>query len=116
VKRQETNYMSLGALRQKAATSPDQSLWTIKYLSRFVYAATNFVLILLGLPIVVFFGNRNVLFGALLTLAICASYFVVNSVCQDMGIQGHIPARLAAGLAPVGFTALGATMYRQIRS
>jgi lipopolysaccharide export LptBFGC system permease protein LptF len=116
VRRQETNYMSLGALRQKAATSPDQNLWTIKYLSRFVYAATNFILVLLGLPVVIHFGTRNILFGALLTLAICASYFVANSVFQDMGIQGHIPARLAAGLAPVGFTALGATMYRSLRS
>jgi lipopolysaccharide export LptBFGC system permease protein LptF len=116
VRRQETNYMSLGALRQKAATSPDQNLWTIKYLSRFVYAATNFILVLLGLPVVIHFGTRNILFGALLTLAICASYFVANSVCQDMGIQGHIPARLAAGLAPLGFTALGATMYRSLRS
>lgn len=113
---EETFYLTLSQLRRKAETSPDQNVWLIKYFSRFAYAATNFILILLGLPVIVYFGNRNIFFGALVAVAISTSYFVVNSICQDFGIRGYVPARLGAGLAPMFFTALGATLYRGMRS
>lgn len=115
-KAEGTFYLTLSQLSRKAETSPDQSVWIIKYFSRFAYASTNFVLILLGLPVIVYFGNRNIFFGALIAVAISSSYFVLNSVCQDFGIRGHIPARLGAGLAPIFFTSLGATLYREMRS
>ena len=113
---EETFYLTLSQLSRKAETSPDKNVWIVKYFSRFAYAATNFVLILLGLPVIVYFGNRNIFFGALVAVAISTSYFVFNSVCQDFGIRGHLPARLGAGLAPIVFTSLGATLYRQMRT
>jgi len=116
LRREETVHMTLGELRRKAEISPDQNVWVIKYLSRFVYALTNFILVLLGLPVIVHFGNRNILFGAILAVIISTLYFVVNSVFQDFGIQGHISPRLGAGMGPLLFTALGATLYRGMRS
>jgi lipopolysaccharide export LptBFGC system permease protein LptF len=108
--------MTLSDLLRKAETSADKATWLIRYYSRFGYAATNFTLVLLGLPVIVFFASRNLIFGAILALGIATAYFVVNSICQDLGIQGRIPASLAAGFAPILFIALGATLYRGMRS
>jgi hypothetical protein len=113
LRRDESVYMSLGDLLRKASVSLDQNGWYMKFFSRFAYPLTNFVLVLLGLPVIVHFGNRNIFFGAILAVLISTSYFVLNSVFQDMGIQGTIPVRLGAVLAPVLFTALGATLYRR---
>lgn len=116
MERKETVQMSLGELWRKAEKAPDQKVWAIRYYSRFAYAFTNFTLVLIGLPIIVFFGNRNILFGAILAVAIATLYFVLNSMCQDLGVQGHLPAALAGGLAPILFLSLGATLYREMRS
>jgi lipopolysaccharide export system permease protein len=116
LQRGEAVYMTLDDLRRKAETSPDQSGWYMKYFSRFAYPLTNFVLVLLGLPVIVHFGNRNIIFGAILAVAISTAYFVFNSVCQDFGIRGTMPVRVGAGLAPILFTAIGAVLYREMKS
>jgi lipopolysaccharide export system permease protein len=115
-KADEAAYMALADLRRKADASPERSGWEMKYFSRFAYPITNFVLVLLGLPVIVFYGNRNTFFGALLAVAICTCYFVANSICQDLGIQRVLPVRVGSVLAPLLFTSLGATLYRNIRS
>ena len=112
----EALQMSLAQIGRKAKESPEQSVWAIRYWSRFAYAGTNFTLVLLGLPVIVFFANRNILFGAIVALVVATAYFVSNSVCQDLGIQGHLPAALAAGFAPIFFISLGATLYKHMRS
>jgi len=112
----EAVYMTLSELRHKADTSPDRSGWQTKYYSRFAYPLVNFVLVLLGLPVIIRFGSRNIFFGALVALAVSTSYFIANSICQDLSIDGVLPVRLGAGLAPIFFTALGATFYRDMRS
>lgn len=116
LRRDEAVYMNLEELRRKAEISPDQSGWYMKYFSRFIYPLTNFILVLLGLPVIVYFGNRNIFFGAILAVAISTAYFVLNSVLQDLGIQGVLPVRVGAGLAPILFTAIGLTLYRDMQS
>lgn len=112
----ETVYMTLSDLRRKAMSSLGQSAWYMKYFSRFAYPLTNFVLVLLGLPVIVSFGNRNIFFGAILAVIISTSYFVANSVFQDLGIGGSLPVRVGAGLAPLLFTSLGLTLYRGMKT
>lgn len=114
--RREAGQMSLAQLRRKAETTPQHGVWAVRYYSRFAYAATNFILVLLGLPIIIAFANRNLIFGALIAVAIASAYFVVNSVCQDLGVRGRMSAALGGALAPLLFTALGATFYRNIKS
>ncbi len=116
LRKDETVYMTLSDLRRKAENAPDQSGWYMKYFSRFAYPLTNFVLVLIGLPVIVFFGNKNVFFGAILAVAISTSYFVLNSVFQDIGIQGLLPVRVGAGLAPIIFTSFGLVLYRGMQT
>lgn len=116
MRKDETVYMTLTDLRRKAEGAPDQSGWYMKYFSRFAYPLTNFVLVLLGLPVIARFGSRNIFFGAILAVAISTAYFVLNSVFQDLGIQGTLPVRVGAGLAPILFTSLGLTLYRGMQT
>ena len=114
IRKEQTVYMTLAALRRKMEASPEQHAWTMKYYSRFAYPFSNFVLVLMGIPVILRFGNRNIIFGAMIAIGIATAYFVLNSVLQDMGIKGAIPARLGAGLATVFFLSLGATLYREM--
>jgi len=114
IRREQAVYMTLSALRRKMEASPEQHAWTMKYYSRFAYPVSNFVLVLMGIPVILRFGNRNIIFGAMIAIGIATAYFVLNSVLQDMGIKGAIPARLGAGLATIFFLSLGATLYREM--
>ncbi len=116
MRKDEAVYMTLTDLRRKAEGASDQSGWYMKYFSRFAYPLTNFVLVLLGLPVIVHFGNKNIFSGAILAVAISTAYFVLNSVFQDLGIQGTLPVRVGAGLAPILFTSLGLTLYRGMQT
>jgi lipopolysaccharide export LptBFGC system permease protein LptF len=108
--------MSLGAVRHKAEKSLDKRAWRVRYLARFTNPLSNFILILVGLPIMVYFGSRNIFVGAILAVSVCAAYFGLNETFKDLGIRGILPARLGAVVAPVFFTALGWTVYREMRS
>ena len=114
--REETVSMPLGTILRKAEISIDAKSWRVKYLGRFTFPFTNFILVLLGLPIIVYFGSRNIFVGAILAVAVCTTYFALNAAFQESGIRGVLPARVGAIFAPVLFTAAGATIYRSIRS
>ena len=114
--REQTVYLPLAALRRKAEGSLDQGNWINKYLGRFVTPLNNFILVLMGLPIMVYFGSRNIFVGALVAVGLCGVYFGLSSVSQELGVRGVLPARVGAVLAPVFFASFGATLYRGMRS
>lgn len=114
--REEEVYMSLDALARRIADSPNKNAWIIKYMARFSAPLANFVLVLLGLPVIVFFGNRNVFVGAFLAVVVATAYFAMHSFFQELGVRDLIPARVAAWIGPSLFIALGATAYREMKS
>ncbi len=114
---EEAVYMTMSALRKRVEDAQDdQSRWVVKYMARFSTPLVNLILVLLGLPIVVLFGNRNVFVGALLAVGVSAVYFFFHSIFQEFGVRGHVPARFGAWVGPALFLALGATLYREMRS
>jgi lipopolysaccharide export LptBFGC system permease protein LptF len=115
VRGEQIVYMSLGEMRAKLAGSLDRS-WSVKYYSRFAHPLNNFVLLLLGLPVTLYFGTRNVFFGALLAASVSTVYFVVTSACADLAVRGLVSGPVAVGLGPLFFSALGATWLRYLRT
>ena len=108
--------MALGAVRRKAEESHDHRAWRVRYLARFTNPMANFILILIGLPIMVYFGSRNIFVGAILAVSVCATYFGLNETFKDLGVRGLLPARVGAIVTPVFFTALGWVAYREMQS
>lgn len=111
----EVVYMSLGSLRRKMEESRDRR-WTLKYYSRFAYPLGNLILLLVGLPVIVSLGGRNIFFGALVAALLAAAYFVTGSFVSDVALRGFLPAPLGAGLPVLLFTALGVTCLRYLRT
>ena len=116
LREKESVYMDLASLARHVEEAPDANRWRIKYMARFSAPLAGFLLILLGLPVIVFYGNRNVFVGALLAVVVATGYFLTHSFFQELGVRGHLPANVGAWIAPSVFFALGATLYRDMRS
>jgi len=113
---QGTGTLPLRVLRRRSEQPVETGSWTVKFLSRFFDPFSNFVLVLVGLPIIVYFGSRNIFVGGIVAVATCTAYFGFNEAAQDLGVRGLIPARVGVLAVPTLFTALGATLYRDMRS
>ncbi len=85
-------------------------------MARFSGPATSFILVLLGLPALISFRSRNIFVGALVAICVATVFFFVHSALQEFGVRGHLPARVGAWIGPVGFTALGCTLYREMET
>ena len=64
---------------------------------------------------IIYFGTRNIFFGALISACIATSYFVTLSLVSDLAVNGQIPGALGAGLGPLVFGALGITWLKNLR-
>ncbi len=112
---EESVYMSLADLSRQIGDSPDSNRWLMKYMARFSAPATNFLLVLLGVPIIICFGNRNIFVGALAAIVVATLFLFFDSVFQEFGVRGHLPVRVSAWIVPSFFAALGLTFYREMR-
>jgi lipopolysaccharide export system permease protein len=70
----------------------------------------NLLLMLLGLPLVLRFRNRNLLFGIGSALLLCAAYFAVTQICQDLGKRGEVGPAVAVWFPVVLFSSVAAAI------
>jgi len=112
----EIAHMSLGDLRRKMKSSPGDRSWRSKYYSRIFHPAHNIILLLLGLPVIVYSGANNIFLGAFLAACLGTMYFVTGAFCQQLGAQGVLPVTIGSALGPVFFLALSLTWWRDLRS
>jgi lipopolysaccharide export system permease protein len=107
---------TLAELRRKVESAPERARWLVKYYSRFVDPLNHLVLILLGVPIILWRQSRNLFLSALIVLAIAAVYFAFQTTCVYLGNRGSLQPALAAWLGPIVFGALGLTLYCDMRT
>ena len=115
VREAEVAHMRLADLRRKMRDTDDRS-WRSKYYSRLFHPVHNVLLLLLGLPVIVYFGTSNVFLGAFLSACLGTVYFVTGACCQQLGAQGVLPAAIGSALGPLLFFALSMTWWRDLRS
>lgn len=108
-------HMSLAELKWKKENTTDRS-WKGKYYSRIFHPVHNVILLLLGLPAIIYSGTTNVFFGAFLAACLGTAYFVVGAFCQELGAQGVLSPAIGAVLGPVLFLALSLTWWRDLPS
>lgn len=109
-------HMSLADLRRKMETEDSDRSWKGKYYSRIFHPVHNLVLLLLGLPAIIYSGTSNIFFGAFLAACLGTAYFVVGAFCQELGAQGLLSPALGAVLGPLLFLALSLTWWRDLPS
>lgn len=107
-------YSTLAEIHHKIDTAPDRHLWRVKYYSRLSDPLQHLILLLLGIPVILWQGSRNVFLSALVAVALSAACFVVQSILIYLGNQGFLSPALAVWLGPIVFGSLGVTLYREM--
>ncbi|MEE3199265.1 MAG: LptF/LptG family permease [Planctomycetota bacterium] len=109
-------HMSLADLRRKMETEDSDRSWKGKYYARIFHPVHNLLLLLLGLPAIIYSGTSNIFFGAFLAACLGTAYFVVGAFCQELGAQGLLSPAIGAVLGPLLFLALSLTWWRDLPS
>ncbi len=113
---QEIEYLSFSELRDQIKRRQEQAHLEVKLHLRFAFPLANFILLLLGLPLVLKGENRSVVVGVLLAIGISAVYLLATMICADLGNRGLLTPLLAAWLPVLFFGALGLTMFDSVDS
>ncbi len=95
---------------------PDNTDYQTLLQYQFTFPLANFVLLLVGLPLLLRHergqGGRGVLLAALCALL----YFCTDFVCRTLGLEGTLQPELAAWLPVLLFGAFGLALYDGIRT
>ena len=107
-------YIELDDLRRRKENSLDRR-WAVKYYSRFASPLSALVLLFVGLPLVAYYGSRNIFIGALTSALIACSYIVLGSMTTNLALRGFLSAAIGPFLTPIAYLALGITWLRYLR-
>ena len=86
-----------------------------KYYGRLAAPWTCLVVVLIAIPFGAQSGRRNLFFGVAGSIAICFTYFILQSVGMTIGMSGHLTPWLAAWLPNLFFAALGTDLILRTR-
>lgn len=86
-----------------------------KYYGRLAAPWTGLVVVLIAIPFGAQSGRRNLFFGVAGSIFICFAYFVLQQVSLAFGMNGQLPAWLAAWLPNMIFAALGSLLILRTR-
>ncbi len=112
----QESFLWFSEVWEKLRRSPDSFRWRIKLYGRLADPLHGLILVLLGLPLILGRGSRNVFLSAIATVVLCALYFMAYTMFIHLGNREALPPSLACGLAPLIFGSLGATMFVGMRT
>lgn len=107
--------LSSARLRRLRDRYPGLHYLTVLLHRRVTYPLSNLVLLLVGVPLVLRGQGATLFLPVLLALAVCAGYFVADTVACDFGGRGILPAGVATWLATILFGAAGVAMMDAVR-
>ena len=116
---QDISYLSWKELETQYRRQPDQQHLLVKLHHHFAFPLSHFILLLLGVPFVVNFGNRSFVLGLAISLSLCAAYFLLGSMTLSLASDPGdtlIPPVIAAWLPNILFGALGLTIFTNMRT
>jgi lipopolysaccharide export system permease protein len=86
-----------------------------KFYGRIAAPWTCLVVVFIAIPFSAAPGRRNLFFGVAGSIFICFAFFVLQQVGLAMGMNGYLPAWLAAWLPNLFFAAIGIFLTLRIR-
>jgi lipopolysaccharide export system permease protein len=93
----------------------DMNALRTKYYGRLAAPWTCLVVVFIAIPFGAQSGRRNLFFGVAGSIFICFSYFVLQQVSLAFGLNGHLPAWLAAWLPNLFFATVGTVLILRTR-
>lgn len=114
--RDENMYLSTLEIIRRWQRDPKYVRLGVLANSRLAYPVLNMLLLLVGIPFVLFGDTHNAFGGVGRTLAISGAFFAVIFVSQDLGNKGELSPVLSAWLPVALFGALGIKLWDNIRT
>jgi lipopolysaccharide export system permease protein len=90
---------------------PNLTTVTLALHRHFTYPLANILLLLLALPLAVYFERGSRIERILGAIGLCGAYMLVDLVCQSLGGKGHLNPIVAAWTPTILFGALGITLF-----
>ncbi|MGR3320122.1 MAG: LptF/LptG family permease [Candidatus Anammoxibacter sp.] len=114
----DPSLLSLEKLKELMKNDPANFHYAVIYHSRLAYPLTNFVILLLGVPFIIGFEqiSRNVFLRIGICVLTCATFYVLNYFCINMGNTGMLHPALAAWLPIVIFGCLGIYLFDTMKA
>lgn len=107
---------TLKELERNMRDFPHQPFWKVQWQSKWAMPVSNIVLLLIGVPLLMRSGVRNVFVGVGISLGIGVLFFGCILAFLDAGNQGRIDAVTAAWFPIVLFGSIGIAMVDAIRT
>ena len=109
--REIARYLSLHSALDARQNALIKTVWH----GRWAAPWTCLVVVLIALPFGAASGRRNVFVGVASSIFICFAYFILQRVCNTLGIGEKLPPWLAAWLPNLAFGAAGVWLVSRIR-
>jgi lipopolysaccharide export LptBFGC system permease protein LptF len=68
------------------------------------------------MPFILRMGERNLFVGVGISLVLCASYFALDLICQELGGRATLPPSVAAWLPVVVGVSLAISLHDALRN
>jgi lipopolysaccharide export LptBFGC system permease protein LptF len=108
--REAGKMLSLSEAARIVKRYPDLPRQRVAFHSLITWPLGSLLLLFLGLPVIFRLGERNLFVGIGVSLGLCAGYFGVNTICQDLGNRATLPPTVAAWLPVVIFVSLAISL------
>lgn len=88
----------------------------VQFHKKFALPLFVFVMSLLSVPFAFFTGSRGAMAGVGVSLGVAIAYFVLNSLFEQLGSAGQMPAQMAAWAPDVIFALVGLYLLTRLRT
>lgn len=108
----DISYLSSRDLKTQYQRQPYHNHLAVKLHHHFAFPFSHIILLLLGIPFVLHFQNRNVFLSLGCCFVICALFFLVSSICMNIANHSDIFSPVLAAWLPVMlFGSVGMTLF-----
>jgi lipopolysaccharide export LptBFGC system permease protein LptF len=107
--------LSLTQAHDFAVRYPELHRQTVAFHNLITWPLGNLLLLVIALPILLRFRERNFLMGVGVAIGLCAAYFVLDTIFQDLGNRAVLPPVLASWLPTVLFASAGVAVLDSSR-
>lgn len=107
---------SYSDLLETIALRPNRADLRLALHRHFTYPLANLLLLLLALPLAVYFERGSRIERLLGAIVLCGAYMLVDLTCQSLGQGGHLHPIVAAWTPTIVFGALGLTLFSSAKS
>jgi lipopolysaccharide export system permease protein len=112
----EADTLSYTELLETMALRPNRAGLRLAFHRHITYPFANLILLLIALPLAVWFERGGRISRVLLAIGLCGLYALFDLVCQSLGQKGHIHPVVAAWAPTIVFGSLGVVLFGGTKS